>query len=141
MNNTSLYAPIYDQSVMMHKVVFHDNTDGSCHTREYTYKAAIHLEPADRVIVEARGWYQIATVSEVNVSIPVEDDNTCYKWIVAKVDLNAAADTRQWEQQLIDEINAKRVENMRQQMIAHLGVHPNELTTLMAPESDDGQEE
>ena len=130
MNNTSLYAPIYDQSVMMHEVVYHD-TDGTQQGKRYCYKSAIKVEVGDTVLCEARGWYQLCTVVAVDVSIPIETD-TKYKWIVANVSLHSHDTLREWEQGLIDEVARKRVDNIRQQLIANLGVNPNDLTMLMS---------
>ena len=139
MNNTSLYAPIYDQSVMMHEVVYHD-TDGTQQGKRYAYKCAIAVEVGDTVLCEARGWYQLCTVVKCDVSIPIETDTT-YKWIVAKVDMHSHDTLIEWEQGLIAEVARKRVDNIRQQLIANLGVNPNELTMLMSHEDDDAFED
>lgn len=135
MNNSTLYAPVYEQSVMMHDVVFHD-TDGTEHQRTYTYKAAIALEVGDTVIMQARGWYAVGTVKKTNVGIPFDSD-VIYKWIVAKVDLHAGDTIMQWEADLIDEIHRRREDNMRLQLIEHLGVQPNQLTTLLSYDDDE----
>lgn len=136
MNNQSLYAPIYDKSVMMHECQYH-NDDGEITSRPYVFKCAIHVQEGDTVVAQTRGWYQLVTVTRCNVSIPVEDEERVYRWIVAKVDTHSHDTILEWEQQLVDEIAEKRIENMRQQMIAALGVQPNELTTLMSPDDDD----
>lgn len=135
MNNSTLYAPVYEPSVMMHDVVFHDN-DGNENQRTYTYKAAIALEVGDTVIMQARGWYSVGTVKKVNVGIPFDSD-VIYRWIVAKVDLHAGKTLMEWEAELIDEIHRRRAENMRVQLIEHLGVQPNQLTTLLSYDDDE----
>lgn len=134
MQNKSLYAPIYDQSVMMHEVVFHDDKTGEERHQRYTYKAAIALQVGDTVIMQARGWYQVGTVMKTNVSIPMDDDETRYKWIIGKVSLMDADLLMAWEDGLIDEIHRVRAEGMRQQLMDHIGVQPNQLTTLMSQE-------
>lgn len=135
MNNSSLYAPIYDQAVMMHELVFH-NTDGTEQSKRYTYKSAIAVEEGDTVVMQARGWFAVGTVKKCNVSIPFDEAHD-FKWIIAKIDTHAADTLQEWEATLVEEINRKRAENMRQQLIDNLGVQPNQITSLMSRDDRD----
>lgn len=135
MNNSSLYAPIYDQAVMMHELVFHNN-DGTEQNKRYTYKSAIAVEEGDTVVMQARGWFAVGTVKKCDVSIPFDETHD-FKWIIAKIDTHAADTLREWEASLVEEINRKRAENMRQQLIDNLGVQPNQITSLMSRDDRD----
>ena len=131
MNNTSLYAPIYDGRVKMVKVSFHDKVSGKQHSSGYTYKCAFNVEVGDHVVCQSRGWVSVCTVTAVDVPIPVEDDDTEYRWVTHVLDKNTVDTISQWEEQLIELISRRRVESMRKTIIDHIGVQQHEITTRL----------
>jgi len=123
MKNTSLFAPVADTNVRMIKV-----TLGANGGRVYTYKTTLQdLEKGDLVVVQAKDFFTVGRVYNAdNVPIPIEDEDTAYKWAFAKVDEGAIEGLLKSEAELIDKMNARRVDNMRAQMMAALGIEPTD---------------
>lgn len=115
MKNTSLYMPIADERVQIVKVSF----NGSAH---YTYKSMIPLQADDVVVVEAKNWYGVATVVRTDVPLPIEDETTNFRWVVAKIDMHAHKRLLDAERTVIEDINARRVNNARGALLTMLGL-------------------
>ena len=140
MNNKSLYAPIYDQTIEMVQAQFITKSGGGTSGTHYTYKARIGVcTVGDLAIAQAGQSFGVVRVTCLGLTPPVENDDIDYKWIVGVVNEHDFEHVLQWEKDLIEQIQRRRAEKMRMSMIEHLGVEPNGLT-LLSHVMDDGSE-
>ena len=150
--NNSLLMPIMDTNIIMVKVrfrqsdvykedqsqkfkkTFRPDDDPAAWSGEYTYKAhtSLHLKVGDTVMVQARNWYQIARVSNVDVAIPMDDNTTKYRWIAANVSPAMAElmRTEARETSITQQLDRKRAEAARMQALDALGITPQEAALL-----------
>lgn len=124
MNNVSLYAPIIDPTITFITVQF-DST-----VKLYTYKCDFECDVGDLVIVEARDWYQIARVADVNVSMPIESD-IVYKWVVGRVPMASHKRRLAQEDALIKSLRTRRADALRAQMLNALGIDQHDAYMLV----------
>ena len=122
MNNPSLYLPLIDDNVTMVRVKFHSQERGEFSGREYTYKCDLHVTEGDVVVVEARAWYGVALVTDTNVPLPIEDDDTVYRWVVDVVDTTDHTSRLNFEGELKKNINKMRVDGMRSKVLEGMGL-------------------
>lgn len=122
MNNASLYMPLIDASVTLVSVRFHERERGEIAGREYVYKTEARLSVGDVVVCETGAWYGVATVTQINLPMPMDDTGTVYRWIVQRVDTNDHTHRIEFERNLIGEINAMRAASVRERVLAEMGL-------------------
>lgn len=131
MKNVSLYLPLIDTRVSMVRVVFESNG------KPYTYKCDIRVEVGDLVVVEARNWYQVVRVVDVDLPLPIEDDDTDYRWVVCAVETRQHDMRKQEEDVLIAQVTKARVNDMRERILTGMGLSPDTVRRLRSEVLDD----
>lgn len=122
MNNDSLYYPLIDGEVRFVKVRFHSQERGEFDSKLYTYKTDIPLDVDDIVICEARAWYAVAKVIEVDVPMPVNDADTTFRWVVQRLNVEEHKERLGFERDLIKQINDTRMRNLRERVLQEMGL-------------------
>lgn len=123
MNNSSLYLPIIDDSIRLVVVQFHSQERGEFSGKEYTYKTDIaNLSVGDVVVVEARQWYAVARVTDVNVMLPMDDVDTHFRWIVQRLTLEDHRARLDFERDAIKVVNDLRRDKVRAALMNELGL-------------------
>ena len=142
MKNSSLYAPLINDSIVMCEVVFDVTNDRAVigeygSFKKYTYKADMILHTDDIVVVETRDRMSVARVVNPQVAMPINDDETMYRWVVAKVDTSAHAHRLAQEDAIIEQINGRKVESMREQALNALGITSEEAFRMLENAADE----
>ena len=130
--NNSLLIALVDDSVRMVEVAFIDKETGKpdASQRSYTYKCNIpDIKQNDTVVVETYAGFSVACVIDVDTEIDM-DSNHSFRWVVQKLDMGDHHRRTLREAKLIVEVNKLRANNMRDQLIANLGVGDRQ--TLLA---------
>lgn len=135
MKNASLYLPLIDTRVSMVRVVFDSNG------KPYTYKCDIRVEVGDLVVVEARNWYQVVRVVDVDVPLPIEDDDTDYRWVVCAVETGQHDMRKQEEELLVAQVTRARVDSMRQRILDNMGLSADVVRRLRHEVLDDNYDD
>lgn len=132
MNNTSLYMPVYDDSVTMVGCRFVDK-GGRTPGNVYYYKCAIGVSVGDILLVEASNWYNVVKCVEVDMPIPIHVE-AHFRWVVSNITFAVEnhSSVLEMEAALIKEIENKRIQNMRRSMIDAIGVASEHVTNLLS---------
>lgn len=132
MNNHSLYMPIADPRVRMLRVRFSSNYERvHTHGKLYTYKCDMpYVTAGNVVIVEARDWYAVARVVD-EVAVPIDDDETVFRWIVAVLNEDLVERRLEREAKLVKSINDHRIKRARDQLHWTLGLSSDEMTEAL----------
>lgn len=134
MKNISLYYPLVDANVRMVSVKFPDNNN-----KTYVYKCASPaIEVGDTVVVEVgdSGRLNVATITKVDVPLPIENDTIVYKWVVQRLQMVAHEARLEKEQQVIEMVSRRRVENNRAALLGALGLTEQDARLMLTGETD-----
>ena len=127
MKNTSLFSPLIEKAVHLVEVQFHQRERGFG-GKSYTYKCDLHFVAVDDIVLcETGAWFSVAKVTNLGLSIPLDDEESTYRWIVCKLDLSAHDDRLAREQRLIETLQRKRLDAMRNSALAALGIDRDEV--------------
>lgn len=133
MPNKSLYYPTIFPRIQLVLVKFATTSASRAYDKapkQYTYKCNIpDIAIGDVVVVETYDSYSVAKVSDVNVP-PDLDSKTTFRWVVQRLDLHAHKQVIEHERRVIAEVEAKRVANMRQQVLSALGLTSMDILSL-----------
>lgn len=142
--NLSTVAAIADESITTISVSF-DTGQGEPGSKQYTYlcprNLAENLSFGNLVLVQARGFYQVAHVHEVHDDPQIDpEDGKEYRWAFAQVDadngpLATLSDIEVRQNAIVRKLENARRLSYREQTLAKLGLTAESLKALT---SDDG---
>lgn len=129
--NNSLLMPIMDDNIIMVTARFnssHESGTKAVWSQVYQYKASklMGLKAGSIAVAQARGWYSVVKIEEVDVPIPMDNKDTQFRWIVAPLDaqVQSLEAMMSAEQSLTSQLDRKRAEAARQQALDALGLSP-----------------